>query len=86
MAHLEGRGIKRVSDQLGADDLSNQIIKSALDPFRWNVTLSVSAPGDICEPIIEVGMVAPQPNLIRTLLNAAEHIAIEHVPVVTQDQ
>lgn len=84
MAHLERLGIKKVSDQLGADDLSERIFSFALEPFRWNVTLSAHAPTvDIFQPSIAAGTVAPygDPDSIRVLVNAAEHIA-----AVTQDQ
>ncbi|CAD6439857.1 095128ae-e49d-43a5-bec0-a9fe873b9365 [Sclerotinia trifoliorum] len=46
MAHLKSLGIMTLSDQLGADKLANQILNSALDPFRWDVvtTLNVNQP------------------------------------------
>lgn len=45
MTHLKHQGIIELSDQLGADDLSNRIQNSALEPFRWNVTISGPGPG-----------------------------------------
>jgi len=81
MAHLKRQGIMELSDQLGVDNLSNRILNFALDPFRWDVTLSVPAPGtsndDSREPRAEAESGTPggNPNSIGALLNAAEYIA-----------
>ncbi|KAH6667750.1 hypothetical protein B0J14DRAFT_704225 [Halenospora varia] len=81
MAHLKRQGIMELSDQLGADNLSSRILNFALDPFRWDVTLSVPAPGtsnaDGCGPStgVEPGTPGGNSNSIGALLNAAEHIA-----------
>ncbi|CCD42667.1 hypothetical protein BofuT4_P074690.1 [Botrytis cinerea T4] len=37
MSHLKSEGIMKLSHQLQADAVANQILKSALDPFRWDV-------------------------------------------------
>ncbi|TGO56011.1 hypothetical protein BCON_0083g00030 [Botryotinia convoluta] len=37
MSHLKSEGIMELSNQLKADVVANQILKSALDPFRWDV-------------------------------------------------
>ncbi|KAK6592199.1 hypothetical protein H4I96_12059 [Botrytis cinerea] len=37
MSHLKSEGIMELSHQLKADIVANQILKSALDPFRWDV-------------------------------------------------
>src|SRR5690349_13194366 len=92
MAHLKRQGIMKLSDQLGADNLSSRILNFALDPFRWDVTLSVPAAGtstaDGRGPCTEVepGTPGGNSNSIGALLNAAEHIAAatqgQHIPSV----
>lgn len=92
MAHLKRQGIMKLSDQLEAKDLSNRILNFALDPFRWDVTLSVPTLGtsnaEGCEPRTEAGSGAADPNPISigALLNAAEYIAgstqVQQLPLV----
>jgi hypothetical protein len=78
MAHLKRQGIIELSDQLGADSLSNRILNLALAPFRWVVTLAVPASGisnaDGREPMTEAdsGIPVGKPSSIGTLLNTVE--------------
>jgi hypothetical protein len=81
MEHLKHQGIMELSDQFGANDLSNRILNCALDPFRWDVTLSVPVPGactiNVNEPTINADSATFDSNVnsINILLNAADHIA-----------
>jgi hypothetical protein len=68
-----------LSDQLRTDCPSNRILNSALDPLRWDVIPSVSAPGtfivDVCEPAINANLPAydSNPISINALLNTADY-------------
>lgn len=81
MTHLKCQGILELSKQLGADSLSHRILDIALDPFRWDVTLSVptsdtsNANGREPRTEAESGTRSGNPKSIGALLNAAEYIA-----------
>lgn len=44
MTHLEHLGIIKLSEQLGAGNISKHILNVALEPFRWDITLSAPPP------------------------------------------
>ncbi|TEY29578.1 hypothetical protein BOTCAL_0938g00040 [Botryotinia calthae] len=48
MSHLKSEGIMKLSHQLKADVVANQILNSALDPFRWDVVDSRTITASLC--------------------------------------
>ncbi|KAJ8058584.1 hypothetical protein OCU04_012761 [Sclerotinia nivalis] len=47
ISHLKSEGIMKLSNQLGADAVANQILDSALAPFRWDVVDSRTITSDL---------------------------------------
>ncbi|KAJ8062964.1 hypothetical protein OCU04_008211 [Sclerotinia nivalis] len=68
------QSIKKISDQLGANDLDGRILNSAIDPFRWDVSSSISASNTSATG--NLGASSKQnPQSINALLNAVDYIA-----------
>ncbi|KAF7956055.1 hypothetical protein EAE96_004976 [Botrytis aclada] len=47
IAHLKNEGIMELSNQLEADFVANQILNTALEPFKWDVVYSRNVPASL---------------------------------------
>lgn len=84
MSHLQREGITKLSNHLGADGVAKQILSHALDPFRWQVTLSAPTANLPIAPrtstaSTSIKQMAPnvKTNSISSLLNPPEAAQVQ---------
>ncbi|TEY81025.1 hypothetical protein BOTCAL_0035g00180 [Botryotinia calthae] len=85
MTHLKNEGIMKLSTQLDADFVANQILNAALEPFKWEVVdsrtvtanLSIESRTVPVDPYAGPRIIKTDPDVISPAITAIPSIATE---------